>query len=173
MANDQQLKLRTRFIATRGVQEYRATIPLVVQSRDVVLELGCAWGGATRILAQHCPDVVGTDVSPSCIARARQDHPELTFAVLDAFDVRAALALGKPFTKIYLDLSGLSSYRALLDVIALLTMYATVFRPQAMVVKSGALKHFASHCRAWGEHDLPHAGRSDVTLETYTAEVVE
>jgi hypothetical protein len=28
-------------------------------------------------------------------------------------------------------------------------MYATVFRPEAIVVKSGALKHFAAHCRAW------------------------
>lgn len=49
----------------------------------------------------------------------------------------------------YLDLSGLSSYRALLDVIALLTMYATVLRPDTIVVKSGALKHFVAHCAAW------------------------
>jgi hypothetical protein len=34
-------------------------------------------------------------------------------------------------------------------VIALLTMYATVFRPDTIVVKSGALKHFAAHCAAW------------------------
>lgn len=69
--------------------------------------------------------------------------------MLDAFDVRAALALGLPFTLIYIDVSGLSGYRALLDTIALLTMYATVFRPRAIVVKSGALKQFAAHCQAW------------------------
>jgi Methyltransferase domain len=151
MANEQQFKLRTQFIATRGVQEYRATIPYLVQQQDVVLELGCAWGSTTYMLATHSHMVIGTDVSPVCIARAQQEHPELTFAVLDAFDVRAALALGQAFSKIYMDLSGFSSYRALLDVIALATMYATVFRPEAIVVKSGALKQFASHCRAWDD----------------------
>ena len=67
----------------------------------------------------------------------------------DAFDVRAAMALGEDFTKVYIDMSGLSGYRSLLDVIALLQMYATVLRPQAIVVKSGALKHFAAHCIPW------------------------
>jgi hypothetical protein len=157
VANEQQFKLRTRFIATRGVQEYRATIPYLVQQQDMVLELGCAWGSTTHMLAAHCHMVIGTDVSPVCIARAQHEYPQLTFAVLDAFDVRAALALGQAFTKIYMDLSGFSSYRALLDVIALATMYATVFRPEAIVVKSGALKQFASHCRAWNDqpwHEL-------------------
>ena len=61
------------------------------------------------------------------------------------------------------DLSGFSSYRALLDVIALLTMYATVLRPDAIVVKSGALKQFAAYCSAWrsraaGDEPVPAAG---------------
>jgi hypothetical protein len=149
MANEQQFKLRTRYIATRGVQEYRATIPQIVQPHDHILELGCEWGATTRILAQYSRHVLGTDVSPVCIARAQQDHPSLSFAVLDAFDVRAALAFGVPFTKIYIDLSGFSSYRALLDVIALMTMYATVLRPDTIVVKSGALKQFARYCTAF------------------------
>ena len=150
MANEGQFKLRTRFVATRGVQEYRATIDTLVTPDDVVLELGCAWGTTTTLLGQRCREVVGTDVSPDCITRARRTYPALRFEVLDAFDVRAALDLGRPFTKIYADLSGFSGYRALLDVISLLSMYATVFRPPAIVVKSGALKHFAAHCVAWG-----------------------
>jgi trans-aconitate methyltransferase len=149
LANEHQFKLRTRYVATRGVQEYRATIPTIVRPEDIVLELGCAWGTTTAILARHGREVVGTDVSPQCIARARTDYPDVRFEVLDAFDVRAALRLGRPFTKVYADLSGLSSYRALLDVIALLTMYATVLRPDAIVVKSGALKQFAAFCSAW------------------------
>jgi hypothetical protein len=75
----------------------------------------------------------------------------LHFEVLDAFDVRGALAFGRPFNKIYMDLSGFSGYRALLDVIALTNMYATVFDLEVVVVKSGALKHFASHCIPWRE----------------------
>lgn len=161
MANEQQFKLRTRIIATRGVQEYRSTIAALVTQRDIVLELGCEWGSTTRLLAQHCGEVIGTDVSSKCIERARQNHPKLHFKVLDAFDVRAALDLGRPFTKVYLDLSGLSSYRALLDVIALTTMYATVLRPDTIVVKSGALKHFAAHCTAWPIKQAPQVATDD------------
>ena len=163
MANDSQFKLPTRFVATRGVQEYRATIPAVVTADDVILELGCEWGTTTALLAAQCRAVIGTDVSPVCIERARRLHPGVRFEVLDAFDVRAALNLdlGAPFTKIYVDLSGFSGYRALLDVIALLTMYATVLRPDTIVVKSGALKHFVSHCRPWHATKILSA-RTDV-----------
>jgi len=149
MANEKQFKLKTTFVGTRGVKEYRESIATWVNENDVVLELGCEWGTTTAVLARHCKQVIGTDVSPECIERARQKHPDLEFAVLDAFDVRAALDLGKRFTKIYVDVSGLSGYRSLLDVIALLNMYATVLRPEAIVVKSGSLKHFAAHCIAW------------------------
>lgn len=149
MANEKQFKLKTLFVATRGVQEYRATIPHYVKPTDIVLELGCEWGTTTEVLAAHSAEVIGTDVSSECIQRARQIHPHLCFEVLDAFDVRAAVELGKPFTKIYMDLSGFSGYRALLDVISLMNMYATIFQPEAIVIKSGALKQFASHCVAW------------------------
>jgi hypothetical protein len=165
MANDSQFKLRTRFVATRGVQEYRATIPALVSIDDVVLEIGCEWGTTTALLAVHCRTVIGTDVSRVCIERARQLHPGVRFDVLDAFDVRAALALRENFTKIYIDLSGLSGYRALLDVIALMNMYATVLRPDTIVVKSGALKHFASYCTPWHAAGTvhPQSVKQDVT----------
>jgi hypothetical protein len=163
MANEKQFKLKTRFIATRGVSEYRATIPALVGSDDVVLEVGCEWGTTTCLIAPHCRTVIGTDISPDCIARARQMHPEVRFEVLDAFDVRAALDLVPNVTKVYMDLSGLSGYRSLLDVIALLTMYATVLRPQAIIVKSGSLKQFASLCTAWRgpEGDISSTDRTD------------
>jgi hypothetical protein len=149
VASEKQLKLKTRFIGTRNVKEYRATIPVWVNEDDVILEIGCEWGTTTRILAEHCKEVIGTDISSECIERAKERHPDLHFEVLDGFDVRAALDMGMQFTKIYIDISGMSGYRSLLDVISLLTMYATVFRPEAIVIKSGALKHFASHCIPW------------------------
>ncbi len=147
--SEKQLKLNTKFIGTRRVKEYRESIPVWVNEDDVVLEIGCEWGTTTTIIAQYCKEVIGTDISPECIERARGRYPDLRFEVLDGFDARAALDLDKQFTKIYIDISGLSGYRSLLDVISLLTMYATVFRPEAIVVKSGALKHFALHCIAW------------------------
>ena len=149
MANDKQFRLKTLFVGTRGVQEYRATIPTWVNANDTVLEIGCEWGTTTALLAPHCREVIGTDVSAECIAAARRKHPALHFEVLDAYDLPAALSLNRRFTKIYLDVSGLSGYRSLLDVIALLNMYATMLCPQAIVVKSGALKNFAAHCVAW------------------------
>ena len=131
------------------MKEYRATIPQWVRGDDVVLEIGCEWGTTTVMIAPHCKSVLGTDISADCIERARQMHPGIRFEVLDGFDVRAALDLGQGFSKVYIDMSGLSGYRSLLDCIALLNMYATVLRPEAIVIKSGALKQFASHCVAW------------------------
>ena len=155
MANEQQFKAKTKFVATRGVKEYRATIPVWVHAHDVVLEIGCEWGTTTALIAPHCRDVLGTDISSDCIDRARREHPELHFAVLDAFDVRAALDLGKDFSKVYIDMSGLSGYRSLLDTIALLSMYASALRPEAIIIKSGALKHFSTHCIPWRDAQRP------------------
>jgi trans-aconitate methyltransferase len=149
MANEKQFRLRTKFVATRGVKEYRATIPEWVNEDDVVLEIGCEWGTTTALIAPRCKEVVGVDVGVDCIERARLRHPGIRFEILDAFDTRAVLDLGIDFTKVYIDMSGLSGYRSLLDTISLLTMYATVLRPQAIVIKSGALKDFARHCIAW------------------------
>ena len=152
----------TDFIATRGVKEYRETIPVWVNAEDVVLEIGCEWGTTTTLIAPHCKKVIGTDISSKCIQRAREMYPELHFEVLDGFDVRAALELGEmvecreafsPFSKIYIDISGLSGYNSLLDTIALLTSYATVLRPEAIIIKSGALKRFAGHCNVWRSPD--------------------
>jgi len=149
MANEEQYRSRTTYVAARGVKEYRATIAEWVGPDDVVLEIGCEWGTTTVLIAPHCKQVIGTDVSAEVIERARRRHPEIRFEVLDGFDVRAAMALSERFDKIYIDMSGLSGYRSLLDTIALLNAYATVFRPAAIVIKSGALKDFAARCVAW------------------------
>jgi trans-aconitate methyltransferase len=149
MSKHAPFKLQTRFVATEGVKEYRDTIPHWVKPDDVVLELGCEWGTTSALLAPRCQDLVATDISPECIERARASHPGIRFEVLDGFDVRAALDLAKPFTKVYIDMSGLSGYHSLLDAISLLMAYATVLRPEAIVVKCGSLKRFASHCIPW------------------------
>ena len=153
MANDNQFRARTAFVATRGVREYRATIPRLVQAEDVVLEVGCEWGTTTALLAQRACSVLGTDISRDCVARARARHPGVEFQPLDAFDLRAVLDLGRPFTVVYVDLSGLSGYRGLLDLIALLNAYAAVLAPRLIVVKSGALTHFALRCTDWGPNE--------------------
>jgi SAM-dependent methyltransferase len=164
MANETQFRATTRIIATRGVKEYRETIPAVVGPDDHVLEVGCEWGTTTAVLAQYAAHVIGTDISPKCVARARAIRPGLDFRVLDAFDVRSVLDLGLPISKVYMDLSGLSGYRGLLDLIALIQSYAGIVRPDTVVAKSGALKHFARCCSPWQattpacQHRADHTG---------------
>ncbi|MDA1191399.1 MAG: class I SAM-dependent methyltransferase [Candidatus Poribacteria bacterium] len=144
-----QRKARTIYVATTGVAEYRATIPVYVRPDDVVLEVGCEWGTTTELIAEVGADVIGTDISPECIERARESRPNIRFEAIDAFDMPALLALNKKFTKIYLDLSGFSGYASLLDLISLLQMYAHVLEPEVIVAKSRSLKTFAHRCIAW------------------------
>ncbi|MDP6124538.1 MAG: class I SAM-dependent methyltransferase [Candidatus Latescibacteria bacterium] len=149
MANERQLKLKTKYVATRGVKEYRASIRDWVTKDDVVLEVGCEWGTTSVLIEPECKELVATDISQDCVDRAKERHPGIRFEVLDAFDVRAALELNRPFTKVYIDISGISGYRATLDGLALLNMYATAFRLEAIVVKSGALKQLAARLIPW------------------------
>lgn len=149
MANENQFRLKTKFIATRGVEEYRQTIPFWIRPEDMVLEIGCEWGTTSTLIHQKCKNLIATDISLECIKVARNKYPGIRFETLDAFNIQGAMELGSKFTKIYIDMSGLSSYRALLDVISLLNMYASVFIPEAIVIKSGSLKQFANNCISW------------------------
>ncbi len=152
MANEKQFKLLTKYIATRGVDEYRQTVRVLVKPDDAVLEIGCEKGTTSDILSRATKHLIATDISDDCVAMARERYPHIRFEALDAFDIRSAMRLGAHFDKVYIDMSGLSSYRALLDVIALITMYASVFEPDAIIVKSGSLKQFAKNCEAWKWH---------------------
>ncbi|MDP1743269.1 MAG: class I SAM-dependent methyltransferase [Candidatus Amesbacteria bacterium] len=149
MANENQFKLFTKFIATRGVEEYRQTIPIWVRPEDSILEIGCEWGTTSNQIWQGCKSLIATDISLDCISVARIKYPQIRFETLDAFNIQQAMRFGTNFTKIYIDMSGLSSYRALLDVISLLNMYASVFGPEAIIIKSGSLKQFARNCSVW------------------------
>lgn len=153
MANERQFKLFTKFIATRGVEEYRQTIQTWVKPEDTILEIGCEHGTTSVLIYKVCKNLIATDISKDCIKEARQRYPEIHFETLDAFDIKSAMGLGAHFTKIYIDMSGLSSYRALLDVISLLNMYSGVFEPKAIIVKSGSLKQFARNCIAWNMNE--------------------
>lgn len=149
MANDQQYRLRTLFVATRGVEEYRASIPQYIKQNDRVLEIGCEWGTTSQVIAQYTKNLLATDVSLKCIEKAREMRSKICFETLDVYDIKKALNFGIKFNKMYIDVSGLSGYRSLLDVIALLDMYSSVFPMETIVIKSGALKDFANRCIAW------------------------
>ncbi|MBU0975267.1 MAG: class I SAM-dependent methyltransferase [Patescibacteria group bacterium] len=149
MANENQYKLKSLLVGTRGVAEYRASIEKYIFKNDKVLEIGCEWGTTSELIYKKCPKLIATDISLKCIERARKMRPTIRFEVLDVFDIRKALSFKQEFNKMYIDVSGLSGYRSLLDVIALTDMYASVFPMEAIVVKSGAVKNFAKRCVAW------------------------
>ena len=146
MANETQFRATTQIIATRGVTEYRETIPAVVGPDDHVREVGCAWGTTTAVLAQYAAHVIGTDISPKCIGRARAMRPGLDFRVLDAFDIRSVLDLGLPISKVYMDLSGLSGYRGLLDLIALIQSYAGIVSRYSVTPRVAMICVVARNC---------------------------
>lgn len=135
------------FVLTRGVKEYRSTIPHFVNENDVVLEVGVAWGTTTVILDRYAKKVVGIDPGKS-LATAIETYPHIQFEPIDGFDIRAILSLGYKFTKIYIDISGC---RRLLDVMNMATKHAAALRPDVIVIKSTQLKGFVSNCIIWSE----------------------
>ncbi len=61
-----------------------------------VVDLGCGPGNVTRLLADRWPTarVTGIDPSPDMLARARADHPDLTFEDGEAASWSAAKGPG-------------------------------------------------------------------------------
>jgi hypothetical protein len=124
------------------------TVTIVADQKKDVLGLESQGLDHEQVRSPDGIRVVGEEGAP-----AAGHAPGIEFRALDAYDLRAVLDVGRSFTAVYMDLSGLSGYRGLLDLVALLNAYATVFTPHQIVVKSGALKHFAMQCKAWSEKE--------------------
>lgn len=135
----------TQLLFTKGVQEYRRTIPFLVTKQDIVLEIGFAWGTTTQLLAQYAKHVVGIDKGKSYL-HACMKYPHLELYQIDGFDIRRVLQLGYQFNKIYLDISGC---RDMYSILRMIEIYRGAFRPELMVVKSSKLKRFVSQCQTW------------------------
>lgn len=135
----------TKYVLTKGVKEYRETIPHYVNENDVVVEIGCAWGTTTDILDKYAKKVVGIDKGDS-LPTAIETYPHIQFERLDGFDIGSVLKLGYKFTKVYIDISGC---RSILDVVKIARMYAAAIKPEVIVIKSTRLKGFVSECTVW------------------------
>lgn len=61
-----------------------------------ILDLGCGPGNSTAALVEHFPgaEVLGVDLSPAMLERARQDCPGATFKQCDAGNCAELVALG-------------------------------------------------------------------------------
>ena len=83
-------------VATVGVDEYRRTIPYIVQKGDVVLEIGCHLG-TTTVLPHDAAisnsssagggggGALGVDIGPNIIQQAQSRFPHVPFNVADAW----------------------------------------------------------------------------------------
>lgn len=134
-----------RIIVTKGVKEYRATIPLFVNTKDTVLEIGFAWGTTTNLLYKVCKKVIGIDKSTSYFT-AVKNYPWIEFHQIDAFNISEVQKFGYKLDKIYIDISG---SRSIYEVIKIVQMYKCVFKPELIVVKSSKLEKFVSECRVF------------------------
>lgn len=54
------------------------------QTNELILDLGCGTGHLTKEIAQSGARVIGLDNSPSMLATARQNYPQLEFRLADA-----------------------------------------------------------------------------------------
>lgn len=137
----------SRIIITKGVKQYRQTIPYFVSKKDIVLEVGCAWGTTSNILYQYSHYVVAIDKGASLPA-AKRTYPHIHFEQIDGFDISRIKRLNLAFTKIYIDISGC---REITDIVKITRIYEAVFSPEIIVVKSSNLKYFVEECDVW-EH---------------------
>lgn len=132
----------SQIILTQGVKEYRSTIPYYINKNDLVLEIGFAWGTTTNILAKYANMVVGIDKGESYYT-AIKTYPNLKLYKIDGFDIKSVLDLNYKFNKIYIDISGC---RSIFEVIRIINMYESVFKPEIIVVKSSKLKILVARC---------------------------
>ena len=138
----------SRIIVTKGVIEYRQTIPRYVTKQDTVLEIGCACGTTSVRLYHQCKYFVAIDKGKA-LAVARINYPYIHFEQIDGFDISRVMNLGYDFSKVYIDISGC---RDIYDVIKMISKYEKVFQPEVIIVKSSKLKRLVSKCILWGEN---------------------
>ncbi|MGH9695017.1 MAG: class I SAM-dependent methyltransferase, partial [Bryobacteraceae bacterium] len=67
------------------------------QPGERILDVGCGTGQLTAKIAAAGADVVGVDASPAMIGQARQNYPQLRFALADA----AALTYENEFDAVF------------------------------------------------------------------------
>jgi len=70
---------------------------LAPQPGERILDLGCGTGQLTAAIAARGAAVIGLDISPAMLERARQHYPELQFVAADATD----FAFAEPFDAVF------------------------------------------------------------------------
>ena len=162
-------------IATVGVEEYRRTIPYAVSPGDSVVEVGCHLGRTTSLLNEAAGKedgggcIVGVDIGPRIINRAKDRYPDIEFVVGDAWRTADLQRLRqqhstKPqgssghicspsssFDAVYIDVGGLSGSDGLLEALSLIGSLGNALEPRVIVIKSLCMRRLASSLRPFSE----------------------
>jgi hypothetical protein len=149
-------------IAGVKVDEYRRTIPHCVRSEDAILEVGCHFGRTTALLNEAGNYCIGVDIGPKIIDNARNQYPDIPFAVGDAWRTLDLLKLKsslKPegdgnnvlgYDVVYADIGGLSGADGHLESLSLLDSLGNALEPRVIVIKSLCMRQLASRLRCFG-----------------------
>ncbi len=96
---------------------------------DRVIDIGCASGYNVAKLAPACKEIVGVDINAGSIAKARQQHPNITFVRCSANAV--------PFPDAYFDAAIMTEIlEHVLDEVAALTESYRLLKPGGSLILS-------------------------------------
>jgi hypothetical protein len=126
-------------------REYRASVSRIVNSEDVVLEIGSAHGVTTRMIGNKCKRVYGIDRGWHEVADAKKRiqtgrRDNISFHRLDANDLAGISELIGTLCSIdvlFIDIAGTSDLQTLLPLMSKLRQGV---RPRVTVIKSLQLK---------------------------------
>mmetsp|Transcript_36545 Transcript_36545/g.74579 ORF Transcript_36545/g.74579 Transcript_36545/m.74579 type:complete len:378 (+) Transcript_36545:87-1220(+) len=137
-----------------GVNDYRKTIPILLEQGDEVIEIGSHYGSTTTILhdavkAEEDGFCVGVDIGEKIITAARKRYPKVQFEVADAWDTLQLLKLKPPgsslgYDAVYADIGGLSGAHGLLESLALIDAISRALEPRVITIKSLCMKRLAT-----------------------------
>lgn len=138
-----------------GVNDYRKTIPILLEQGDEVIEIGSHYGSTTTMLHDAVKNgedgfCVGVDIGDKIIASAKKRYPEVAFEVADAWDTLKLLKLkhhhsaSLGYDVVYADIGGLSGAHGLLESLALIDAIGRALEPRTIVIKSLCMKRLAT-----------------------------
>jgi hypothetical protein len=147
------------WIAAVKVDEYRKTIPYIIQKDDSIIELGCHFGRTAVRLEEAGRYRIGVDVGPSIIANAQTQYPHISFAIGDAWKTSHLLRLRKllkqeddmGYDVVYVDIGGLSGIDGHLEALSLLDALGYALEPRCIVIKSLCMRHLAGRLKVMAD----------------------
>ncbi|NDJ54240.1 MAG: class I SAM-dependent methyltransferase [Chloroflexi bacterium] len=148
---------RPRIILVAQTLDYRQVARETLTTEDVFLEIGCAGGECTTLLAKDGFKGLALDHTPDLVARAAErvaHYPQITVAELDARDIAELQRLCPRPTVILVDIGGTE---ALDKVASLLRLLFKSFRPRLYIVKSRELALLADMIQEVHLPDRPPA----------------